>query len=35
MAMTQVNLPVPHVVLHLLVAELPTNQTLDSEDGVL
>ena len=24
----------PHVVLHLLVAELPTNQTLDSEDGV-
>ena len=32
---SQVNLPVFHVVLHLLVAELPTNQTLKSEDGVL
>lgn len=25
----------PHVILHLFVAELPTNQTLEGGDGVL
>ena len=29
------NLPVPHVILHLLVVELPTNQALEGKDGVL
>jgi len=32
---SQVNLPVFHVVPHLLVVELPTNQTLEGKDGVL
>jgi hypothetical protein len=32
---SQVNLPVFHVVPHLLVLELSTNQTLEGKDGVL
>jgi hypothetical protein len=32
---SQVNLPVFHVVPHLLVLELPTNQTLEGKDDVL
>ena len=32
---SQVNLPVSHVILHFFIVELPTNQTLESEDGVL
>lgn len=29
------NVPVLHVLLHLFIAELATNQTLESEDGVV
>jgi len=31
----KVNLPVLHVILHLFVVELPTDQTLEGGDGVL
>ncbi len=32
---SQTNLPVLRVVPHLLVVELPTDQTLEGEDGIL
>ena len=32
---SQINVPMLHVVLHLLVTELPANLTLEGEDGVL